>query len=201
MDNNMTLYNALAVVPKSAQKQFNNGSFSGTDINPMWRIQMLTEKFGVCGIGWRYTIDKQWLEAVGEEVKAFCNISLYVKVDGVWSEAIQGTGGNFFVMVTYDRQGKAKKRVNDECFKMALTDALSVACKALGMGADIYYAQGRSKYTMGDDNREVSLDSLLEMIAVCESQQKLREIWDANADLQTNTEFRDALNRRWAEVG
>ena len=197
----MTLYNSLAVVPKSAQKQFNNGSFSGTDINPMWRIQMLTEKFGVCGIGWRYTIDKQWLEAVGEEVKAFCNISLYVKVDGVWSEAIQGTGGNFFVMVTYDRQGKAKKRINDECYKMALTDALSVACKALGMGADIYYAQGRTKYTMGDDNREVSLDSLLEMIAVCESQQKLREIWDANADLQTNTEFRDALNRRWAEVG
>lgn len=201
MNENMTLYNALAAVPKSAQKQFNNGSFSGTDINPMWRIQMLTEKFGVCGIGWRYTIDKQWLEAVGEEVKAFCNISLYVKVDGIWSQAIQGTGGNFFVMVTYDRQGKAKKRINDECYKMALTDALSVACKALGMGADIYYAQGRTKYTMGDDNREVSLDSLLELIAVCESQQKLREIWDANAELQTNTEFRDALNRRWAEVG
>ena len=36
---------------------------------------------------------------------------------------------------------------SDECFKMALTDAISVACKALGFGADIYWANGRTKYT------------------------------------------------------
>ena len=29
---------------------------------------------------------------------------------------------------------------------MALTDAISVACKALGFGADIYWASGRTKY-------------------------------------------------------
>ena len=43
-------------------------------------------------------------------------------------------------------------RKNDEiyvtgnCYKMALTDALSVACKALGIGADVYWAAGHTKY-------------------------------------------------------
>jgi molecular chaperone DnaK (HSP70) len=40
--------------------------------------------------------------------------------------------------------------VNDECFKMALTDAISVACKALGVGADVYWQEDRTKY----DGRE-----------------------------------------------
>jgi hypothetical protein len=34
---------------------------------------------------------------------------------------------------------------SDECYKMAVTDALSVACKVLGMGASIYWFAG-SKY-------------------------------------------------------
>ena len=36
---------------------------------------------------------------------------------------------------------------SDECFKMALTDALSVACKALGIAADVYYEKDKTKYT------------------------------------------------------
>jgi len=35
---------------------------------------------------------------------------------------------------------------NDECFKMALTDAISVSCKALGFGADIYWSGDNTKY-------------------------------------------------------
>ena len=31
---------------------------------------------------------------------------------------------------------------------MALTDALSVACKALGLAADIYWQDGRTKYSV-----------------------------------------------------
>ena len=35
---------------------------------------------------------------------------------------------------------------SDECFKMALTDAISVACKALGIGADVYWDKDSTKY-------------------------------------------------------
>ena len=36
---------------------------------------------------------------------------------------------------------------SDECFKMATTDAISVACKQLGIGADVYWKAGESKYS------------------------------------------------------
>lgn len=41
----------------------------------------------------------------------------------------------------------------DECYKKALTDAISVACKALGVAADIYFAKDPdSKYPTGDQS-------------------------------------------------
>lgn len=149
---NLDLYNKLKVVPQEAIKPIQNGRLKGkSDINPMWRIRTMTEHFGVCGIGWKYVITKQWTETYGTETKAYCNIDLFVKVDGQWSDAIQGTGGSS--EVTMERNGSY---VSDECYKMALTDALSVAMKALGVGADIYFEKGKSmdyssKYAMQED--------------------------------------------------
>ena len=137
------LYNKVRQVPKEAQKPIKGGRLNGyTDINPMWRIKALTEQFGPCGIGWKYEITKQWLEEGAEgQVSAFTNINLYIKHEDKWSEAIPGTGGSMYV---------AKERgglyTSDECFKMSLTDAISVSCKALGFGADIYWSSDRSKY-------------------------------------------------------
>jgi len=149
---NLDLYNKLKVVPQEAIKPIQNGRLKGkSDINPMWRIRTMTEHFGVCGIGWKYVITKQWTETYGTETKAYCNIDLFVKVDDKWSDAIQGTGGSS--EVTMERNGSY---VSDECYKMALTDALSVAMKALGVGADIYFEKGKSmdyssKYAMQED--------------------------------------------------
>ncbi len=137
---NLDLYNKLRVVPQEALKQIQAGRLRGmSDINPMWRIRTMTEHFGICGIGWKYVITKQWTETFGNEVKAYCNIDLFIKVDGQWSDAIQGTGGSS--EVSTERNGTY---VSDECYKMALTDALSVAMKALGVGADIYFEKGKN---------------------------------------------------------
>lgn len=144
---NMFVYKQVDVVPKEAIKEIYAGRLKGmSDINPMWRLKVMTQAFGPCGLGWRYTIDKQWTEQYGSEVKCFINVSLYVKVDGEWSEPIQGTGGS--AMVAMERNGAY---VNDEAYKMALTDALSVAMKALGVGASIYFqkdADYGTKYAM-----------------------------------------------------
>ena len=102
---------------------------------------MLTSLFGPCGIGWYYTVDRQWLEPCGEEVSAFCDISLYIKVDGEWSKPIQGVGGSMFAA-----KEKNGVYVSDEAYKMALTDAISVACKALGFAADVYWNTDSTKY-------------------------------------------------------
>lgn len=140
---NLDIYNAVATVPTEAKKGITAGRLKGmTDINPMWRIKILTETFGACGFGWKYKItDKRIIDGAGNTKCAFVDIDMFVKVDGEWSEAIPGTGGSSFIA-----QEKNGLYTSDECFKMALTDAISVACKALGVGADVYWQAGRTKY-------------------------------------------------------
>lgn len=147
MNENLSLYRRCSLPPQEALKTIGAGRLKGyAGINPMWRIMKLTEEFGPCGVGWKYTIDRQWTEpGANNELSAFCNISLFVKIDGGWSEAIPGTGGASFV--AKERNGMY---TSDECYKMALTDALSVACKALGFGADVYWSAGRTKNSQDD---------------------------------------------------
>jgi len=133
---NLDIYNVVRSVPDNALKPITGGRLKGkTDISPMWRLKTLTEQFGPCGLGWKYAITKQWTEpGANNEIAAFVNIELFIKVDGEWSDAIPGTGGSSFVT-----KETAGLYTSDECFKMALTDAISVSCKALGIGADVYW--------------------------------------------------------------
>lgn len=139
----MEIYNAVRTVPENAKKPIYAGRLKGmTDINPMWRIQALTEQFGPVGIGWYYKTVRKWVEEGADGVKcAFVDIELYIKHNNEWSMPIEGTGGNSFIA-----KEKSGLYTSDEAFKMALTDAISVACKALGFGADVYWQAGRSKY-------------------------------------------------------
>ena len=141
---NLDIYNAVREVPKEAQKEIKGGRLKGmTDINPMWRIKALTEQFGPCGVGWYYEITDKWIETsmAKDEITANVMINLYVDYKGAWSKPIVGVGGS--MLVANESKGLY---VNDECYKMALTDAISVACKSLGMGADIYWNKDTTKY-------------------------------------------------------
>lgn len=150
---NMKLYEAVKTPPKEALKTISAGRLKGmTDINPMWRIQMLTEQFGPCGIGWKYVITREWAETASTgEIAAFVDILLFYKCNGEWSEGIPGTGGSSFVA-----NEKAGLHMSDECYKMALTDAISVATKALGFAADIYWKSGRNKYSQKNETDAIS---------------------------------------------
>ena len=150
---NLELYNKVREVPQDAKKTISAGRIKGfTDINPMWRIKCLTEQFGPCGIGWYYKTVEKWTETVGDEICAFVMIELYVLYDGKWSQPISGTGGSR--LATKERSGVY---VSDECYKMATTDALSVACKNLGIGADVYWKEGKTKYDQtGSASNELS---------------------------------------------
>lgn len=140
---NLAIYEKHRAVPKEAKKEIKGGRMSGkTDINPMWRIKALTESFGPCGIGWYYNPVRKWIERYENEASAFVDIELFIKVDGEWSMPISGTGGSAFVA-----KEKSGPFVSDECYKMATTDAISVACKQLGIGADVYWESDKSKYT------------------------------------------------------
>ena len=130
----LKIWDSVKQPPSYALKTIQGGRLKGkTDINPQWRYQVMTEQFGICGVGWSYDVVDLWTVAVGEEVVAFAKIMLYVKTDGELSSGIPGVGGS--MLVAKEANGI---HVSDEAYKMAITDALSVAMKMLGVAADIY---------------------------------------------------------------
>lgn len=143
-DNNMRFYEAGRQVPQEAKKNFNAKGFKGTDINPMWRIKKLTEMFGPVGFGWYIEKKNSWRDEANGEILVQVEIELFVKDPntGEWSKPIYGIGGNKIM-----EQFSSGPSVSDEGYKKAYTDAISVACKALGIGADVYYEKDTTKYS------------------------------------------------------
>jgi len=139
---NMKIWDAVKQPPPEALKEIQAGRLKGkTDINPQWRYQAMTEQFGICGIGWKYEVEVWNEPTTAEQVFAFAKVNLYVKVDDKWSDSIPGIGGS--MLVTKESAGL---HASDEGYKMAITDALSVAMKMLGLGANVYAGLSGSKY-------------------------------------------------------
>lgn len=131
---NLEIWDKVKAVPKEYTKKITGGRLKGmTDIKPQWRLLTLTSTFGPCGVGWFYEITDKWTEQAGEEVSAYISINLYIKQSEEWSKPIPGLGGS--KLLAQESKGPHH---SDECYKMALTDALSVACKQLGIASDIY---------------------------------------------------------------
>lgn len=216
---NLAYYNQLRQVPQEAQKQFNNGRFSGTDINPMWRIKKMTEVFGICGIGWYYEVVNRHLEKSTDNVTicAFVSVNLYINLDGTWSKPIYGEGGNTFTsMNKYDNV-----ITTDEAFKMALTDAVSNATKQLGLGADVWFERDTVHGTKYDQQQELNNstaklrptpqpkvaapapqqipalpETVVQSVNTCNDVNDLAEIWKSNAGLQSDKRFVTLVTQR-----
>jgi len=141
MSENMKIWDALKTPPKDALKEIKGGRLKGfTDVNPQWRYEAMTKQFGSCGIGWKYEVEKLWTEEGSDsQVFAFAEIRLYIRDinegdgRGSWSAPIPGVGGSKLVA-----QESSGLYSSDEAYKMAITDALSVALKMLGVAAEIY---------------------------------------------------------------
>jgi hypothetical protein len=144
---NLRFFEAKRAVPDSAKKKIIGGKLKGmTNINPMFRIEALTEIFGPCGIGWRTENCQYWTTEGAGECVVWCSLDLYICENGQWSYPINGVGGSKLY-------GKGQgEGINDEAYKMAQTDALSVACKNLGFAADIYYGLDDTKYRSATEN-------------------------------------------------
>ena len=176
---NMEFWRQLEKTADEAKKPIEAGRLKGfTDINPMWRFKRLTEVFGAVGVGWKFVItDKQIIPGADGVLSAFVDILLYYKHNGEWSEGIPGTGGSAFV-------AKESKGLytSDECFKMALSDAIGTGCKALGMSADIYFSKDRSKYTTAQDAHEAKMETFEDAVGYTfsfgkYSGQTLGDVW------------------------
>lgn len=131
------MWDRLSRPPKEALRTINAGRLRGkTDINPQWRYKAMTEVYGACGVGWKYEIKRLWNEPGADgQVFAFADVAVYVwdSPKDKWSDPVPGVGGS--MLIAKEAGGLHS---SDEGYKMAVTDALSVALKMLGVAAEIY---------------------------------------------------------------
>lgn len=112
----------LKPFPKEALAPLKKGKgFYLTTIKAQWVVERLNEVFGPCGIGWKYTT-----KFCREDSYVLAHVNLQYKVNGEWSEVINGTGG---------------KKINPEladAYKSSETDALTKIASKLGVGNDVF---------------------------------------------------------------
>lgn len=197
MSDNLEIWSSLSKPPATALRQITGGRLNGkTDIKPQWRYQAMTEKFGPCGIGWKYTIDKLWTEQGADgQVFAFALVSVFVKWSGEWSEAIPGQGGSMLV-----EKEKAGLFSSDEGFKMAITDALSVSLKMLGVAAEVYMGNWDGSKFKGDASTPQTSPQGKPSTAAETNLSRLKDFLNTNIDKFSSEQKKD-IHRELAAAG
>lgn len=132
---NLAIWDKLKTPPANALKKIEAGRLKGkSDINPQWRYEAMTEVFGPCGVGWKFTVDRVWPEPASDgQIFAFAAVSIYIRHNDEWSDAIPGYGGS--MLLEMESKGMHS---SDEGYKMAITDAIGTAMKMLGVAAEVY---------------------------------------------------------------
>lgn len=141
-------WDKVSKVPVNYLKPIGFGNLKGkSDINPQWRLKVMSETYGMCGTGWYHSLQERWTTNCDNgELLCFCEVHVFVKhPKNDWSHPIVGIGGNKLIV-----KNKNGLIPNDEGWKMAYTDALGTALKSLGVASEIYEGNFDGSKYLGD---------------------------------------------------
>jgi hypothetical protein len=195
---NLALWNRLKRTNPKATKPYRGATFSGTQIDPYWRYLMMTDTFGPCGKGWGYEITDPIITDGMMFIGAKVWYSNPENGEKYWS-GMQYGGDTLF-----KTRKDGTKTPNDECAKMAVTDAVGKALSLLGLGADVYTGQfDDSKYREESEViYTVKSNPDLRPPAIEKFEADLKEKLAAVADLESLDDlWRDGVNARIREIG
>ncbi len=196
---NMALWNVLKRTDPKATKPFQRaGGFRGNQIDPAWRIQMMTEVFGPIGKGWSV----EQLEWTIAERMVFICVRIWYVDPATGEKHYTGPQWGGTEMVRRNRDGT--ERPDDECFKMSMTDAIGKCMLQIGLAADIYLGQfDDSKYREESEVfYTVKSKPELQPNAIAKSEEDLKESLSKVSDLdQLDELWRDGVNARIREIG
>lgn len=139
---NLALWTRLKRTDPKATKPFQRaGGFRGTQIDPTWRLQIMTETFGPVGQGWGYD-QTEW--TVVERMVFVC-VKVWYRDPATGEVAWTGPQWGGTELVRRRRDGSEEP--NDEAFKMSITDAVGKCLVQIGLAADVHMGQfDDSKY-------------------------------------------------------
>ncbi|MDD4013318.1 MAG: hypothetical protein PHW14_03900 [Candidatus Omnitrophica bacterium] len=167
---NMRIWEAVSVTPPSWTKRVTEGPRSYTTINAYRQIAAATKQFGPVGAGWGW--EHEWeYHGEGEDQLVVCHLTLWYETREQTLHVT--TAGKLYI-------GKGERcRVDDDCYKKILTDALTKALSYLGFSADVFYgrfddnkyvqaaqAREREAEATGADGAELSIHAAKQRIAI-----------------------------------
>ena len=182
---------SLSTPPAWALRTIQAGRLKGkSDINPQWRIEAMTAKYGTCGIGWYFkNVGHTFQEGAFGEMFVFAEVQVFIRDGENWSMPVSGTGGS--MIIQKEKNGLYNQ---DEGVKMAYTDALSVALKFFGVGSKVYC--GQIDNISGEDTKYTAQQPVAQPAPLVKlSEQCETEMWDC----KTIPEL-DACGGKWAKI-
>ena len=195
----LTLWNTLKRTDPRATKPFTrSGGFRGTQIDPAWRLERMTEVFGPVGRGWGY----EQVEWTIVERMVFVCVKLWYRDPA--SGEVLWTGPQWGGTEIVRRRRDGAEAPDDECFKMSVTDALGKCMLQIGLAADIYLGQfDDSKYREESEAYyQAKANPELQPAAVEAFERGLRETVGAVVDLDgLDALWRGGVSSRLREIG
>lgn len=132
---NRSIWDELCFTPQEHIKDFNNGTYRGKSIAPMFVFKRLTETFGPNGQGWGWEIlDKQQITAPNGDINIYVTIQGWYKVNVEVYKTSPQIAGEKLAYTT----SKGRFVFDDEAFKKAITDGATKCFTYLGSSADVH---------------------------------------------------------------
>lgn len=135
---NRSIWDKLCFTAPEFIKDFNNGTYRGKSIAPMYVFKRLTETFGPNGQGWGWEIlDKDRIAVPNGDVNIYVTIQGWYKVDGEVYKTSPQIAGEKLAYTT----SKGRFIFDDEAYKKAITDGATKCFTYLGSSADVHLGQ------------------------------------------------------------
>jgi len=132
---NRSIWDELCFTPQEFIKDFNNGTYRGKSIAPMFVFKRLTETFGPNGQGWGWEIlDKDRVAAPNGDINIYITIQGWYKIDGEVYKTSPQIAGEKLAYTT----SKGRFIFDDEAYKKAITDGATKCFTYLGSSADVH---------------------------------------------------------------
>lgn len=143
MSNNLSIWNELAPVQKTACKEFKRGGWGGTAINPAWIMKRLTDVFGPVGQGWGVELLDESFEKGHMIEGTGTRVVVHVVRVQLWYSPSGKSVDRCYTIPQYGQTtfvGSNARGVftDEEAPKKSITDAIGKCAVSLGLAADIY---------------------------------------------------------------
>ena len=139
---NLELWKKLQRTDPKATKPFTKaGGFRGSQIDPAYRLQRMTEVFGPVGYGWGYEIFNRRTELYQDAPYIYVTARVWYVLPGEtpsWPDGTRRDPPANAVWTGEQDGGTKAERSTDEIWKMSITDAIGKCMLQIGLAADIY---------------------------------------------------------------